>query len=104
MTYYTSIFDRPVAAQNDDIDLMITISKLARTIHELPSSPFRAAITEAICDAISVAGKSLNHHAAQNEVRDFCDYVNDPTLDRDSIRDLITDYIDAANWLVEEKG
>jgi hypothetical protein len=102
MTYYTNTFDRPAAAQNDDIDLMITISKLARTIHEMPRGHFHAPVVRAIRVAIAVAGGRLNHTDAETEVRAFCDCIIDPGLCRDDIDGLIADYIECAARMVEE--
>lgn len=100
MTYYTNTFERPAAAQNDDIDLMITISKLARTIYEMPR--FHAPVVRTIRDAIAIAGGRLNHQAAETEVRAFCDCIVDPGLCRDDIDGLIADYINTAERMVEE--
>ena len=102
MTYYTNTFERPTAAQNDDIDLMITISKLARTIYEMPRGHFHAPVVRTIRDAIAIAGGRLNHQAAETEVRAFCDCIVDPGLCRDDIDGLIADYINTAERMVEE--
>jgi hypothetical protein len=102
MTYYTNTFERPAAAQSDDIDLMITISKLARTIYEMPRGHFQAPVVRTIRDAIAIAGGRLNHTGAETEIRAFCDCIIDPKLDRDGIDALIADYINTAERMVEE--
>jgi hypothetical protein len=53
-------------------------------------------------EAIAAASRGLNHTDAEAEVRAFCDYIIDPTLDRDGIDDLIADYINTAERMVEE--
>jgi len=102
MTYYSNTFDRPAAAQNDDIDLMISISKLALTIREMPRGHFYAPVVRTIRDAIAIAGGRLNHAAAEAGVRTFCDCIIDPGLCRDDIDGLIADYIECAARIVEE--
>jgi hypothetical protein len=99
---YYKIFNNPHAAQTDDIDLMILISKLARTIHEMPRGHFHAPVVRTIRDAIALAGGRLNHTDAETEVRAFCDCVIDPGLCRDDIDGLIADYINTAERIVEE--
>ena len=101
---YYNIFERPAAAQEDDIDLMIVIGGLARTIYDLPAAPAcsKPALVRNIREAIAAASRGLNHTDAEAEVRAFCDYIIDPTLDRDGIDDLIADYINTAERMVEE--
>lgn len=102
MTYYTNTFERPATARNDDISLMLTISKLAGTIYEVPRGHFHSSVVRAIRDAISIAGGRLNHREAETEVRAFCDCVVDASLSRDDIEDLIYDHIKIAERMVKE--
>ena len=99
---YYNMFERPAAAQEDDIDLMITISKLARIIYEMPRRHSHAQVVRTLRDGIDIAGGHLNHTAAETEVRAFCHYIVDPKLERDDIDALIADYINTAERMVEE--
>jgi hypothetical protein len=99
---YYNMFEHAAAAQNDDIDLMITIGNLARTIYKMPRSHSHAPVVRTVRDAIAIAGGRLNHQAAETEVRAFCDSIIDPALCRDDIDDLIADYINTAERMVEE--
>jgi len=101
---YYNMFERPTAAQEDDIDLMILINRLARTIYDLPAAPAcsKPALVRNIREAIAAASRGLNHTDAEMEIRAFCHYIVDPKLDRDGIDDLIADYINTAERMVEE--
>jgi protein tyrosine/serine phosphatase len=91
------LYDRPAAAQADDIKIINTINSLIDVLRQ----PQKKAVVRSIADAIEAAAYDLNHFHAETEVRAFCTSVTD-VIDSDELSAIIDDYIKQAELMVKE--